>query len=214
MLRIQRPTAARGLRGFTLIELIAVMLIISILAVFLVPQVPVWVDRARVTACQANLSEIGKGFREYEMKFERLPSESGVRFFAQLISKGVFENTGPAAKKLTCPGVDINSLSIADLEPTEWFSDLELVDGASSSYAGRDCKNHPLRKMVGTEALVADDNDPDMNHRSATLVLMGDNNVIRHELEVLREKGLLGPDEILRVGPDSQLEVLRKLTLD
>jgi len=206
--------ARRAQRGFTLIELLAVMLIISILAVFLVPQVPKWIDQANVTACRANLREIGMGVTSYRTKYGRLPSESGVRFFAELITAGVFENTVSAARKLTCPGVDIGALETKDMEPTEWFTDLDMLTGGYSSYAGRDCKNHPLRTLNGTHALVADDNDPEMNHDTTTLVLMGDNTVTSHELLDLRKKGLLGPEEILLVGPDSQIEELRKLSLD
>ncbi len=201
-------------RAFTLIELLAVMLIISILMVFLVPQVPKWIDQAEVTACRQNLKEIYNGVLGYRTKYDRLPGESGVKFFGELVSKGVFENTVSAARKLTCPGVDIGALEIRDLEPTEWFADLELVNGGYSAYAGRDSKNYPLRRLSGTEALVGDDNDPEMNHSTTTLVLMGDGNVVAYEVFTLREKGLLGPDEILIVGPDSQIEELRKLSLD
>ena len=48
--------------GFTLIELLAVILIISILMTFLLPRIPVFIDKGEVTACQANMREIYSGF--------------------------------------------------------------------------------------------------------------------------------------------------------
>ncbi|HVS18656.1 MAG TPA: type II secretion system protein [Planctomycetota bacterium] len=204
-------------RGFTLIELLAVIMIIGILSVFLIPRIPEAIDAAKVTACDQNLKEIYKGLMLYDQKFGNLPSHGGVRFFTDLVTRKVYENVPGTAKKLTCPGVKTNSLaSLTGLPPEQWFADAEAIDGDSSSYAGRDIKEYPLRKFPGSgrEPLVADDNDPEMNHRTQTLVLYDDGNVERMEIMLLVESGELGEDESLIVGPDSQVEVLRKLSLD
>ena len=185
------------------------------LATFLLPKIPEAIDQAKVTGCRANLTEIYKGFLMYEAKFKRLPKKSntGVRFFAILIESGTWENSETSANKLTCPGVDVGVLTIGDLPEEEWFSDIDLVDGSYSTYAGRNCEEHPLRKFPGkgTEPLVADDNDPEMNHRSSTVVLFADQSVQTYELYDLQNEGVIGEDEILIVGPESQLEELRKL---
>lgn len=210
------PQRARA-AGFTLIELLTVILIIGILVAALTPRLIDAINRAKVTACKANLGEIYKGMIAFKTKFERAPNESGVRFFAELIASDTWENAPAAAKKLTCPSVETASLlGIAGKDPMEWFKDLNAVDADCSAYAGRNCKEFPLRRFPpgATEALIADDNDPEMNHAGgSTCVLMGDGTVQEFTLYDLKKQGLVGEDEtILLIGPDSPVEALQKLT--
>jgi general secretion pathway protein G len=207
----------RARRGFTLIELLAVILIIGILMAFLVPQIPAAIDRAEVTACRKNLGVISEALIIHYNKYKELPSESGARFVASPITRKVWENTKQNAERLTCPGVSKAALANqADHSPDEWFADPELIDGQSTSYAGRDLKNHPLRKFPGSgkEPLIADDNDGGMNHKTETCVLYADGTVGTLDLVTLEEQGVLGKDELLLVGADSQVEELTKLSLD
>lgn len=204
--------------GFTLIELLAVILIIGILIAFLTPMVNDSIRTARVTACSANLTNVYSGLQMYYIKYNEMPKHGGVKFFAALIAREALENTKANNEKLTCPGVDKNALpNLVDVDWSEWYKDLEKVDGDSSAYAGRDLKNHPLRQWPppGTEPLIADDNEGGMNHGTSTNVLYGNGTVIKYELVELREKGTLGPDDqVLTVGPESPVEDLTKFTLD
>lgn len=202
--------------GFTLIELLAVILIIGILATALTPMVIEALDQAEVTACSRNLQKIHGGILIYKTKYGKLPRKSGVKYFAELYSMRALENTKTNAELLTCPGVDQGGLSIADYPWEEWWTDLEMVDGSYSAYAGRDCKNHPLRKLSGNEPLVCCDNDGSGNHSTATNVLYGDGSVQAFELmDLIENQGILTEDDdYVPVGPDSPIEALQKISLD
>jgi hypothetical protein len=167
------------------------------------------------------MREMYKGFMAYKMSFDRAPHQSGVKFFAELVSSGVWDNSKSSAKRLICPGVDVGALpGIVDKPETEWFNQLDQVNGDCSSYAGRDCKTNPLRAFPATskDALVADDNVGDGvrgNHRRATVVLYGDGSVETLEINDLKKAGLVTEDAtVLEVGPGSPREDLRKLSLD
>jgi prepilin-type N-terminal cleavage/methylation domain-containing protein len=207
--------------GFTLLELMVVILIISILATFLIPRITSAIERAEVTACQANLRAINQGLIEYRTKYSKLPNGSGVAFFASIIADKVWNAEQATSKQMSCPAVDQSMLTPAQdgLPLKDWYKDLDQIDGGYSSYAGRDLKRHPLRKHPSTEdeAIVADDNDGGANHGTTTNVLWGNGIVIPLEVVELQKDGTLPPgDDILyiTVGPDSEVESLRKLSLD
>lgn len=220
----EAPTPSRpfaSLRaGFTLLELMVVILIISILATFLVPRIVSAVERAEVTACQANLQDIGKGLIEYRTKYNRLPDGSGVAFFTSLIADKVWPAERATTKRMFCPAVDQNFLAPSQegLKLEEWYVDAKQVSGDWSTYAGRNTRQHPLRKFPGSEsdALVADDNDPEANHGTTTNVLWGNGTVFALELLDLKKDGTIPDVEditFITVGPDSPVEALQKLTL-
>jgi len=202
--------------AFTLIELLAVMAIIGVLAAFLLPKIPEMLDKADVTACEKNMQEIYGGIVLYKSNRKRLPNESGVHFFTSLVTSKTWENTKTSAQKLTCPGVDVGALTIGAIDdPEEWYDDKDAIDGTYSAYAGRDTIEYPLRKLSGKEPLVADDNDGGPNHRIMTNVLYGDGSVNAFDLAIEQEKGTVGEDEEwITVGPDSPIEDLQKMSLD
>lgn len=60
-------------KNFTLIELLAVIAIIGILAAALVGGVGAAIDRANAAACQANLTTLGKSMVQYKMDYRYFP---------------------------------------------------------------------------------------------------------------------------------------------
>jgi len=216
--RLAARAARRARAGFTLIELLAVMLILGLLMTFLIPRITEAVDQAKVTACRKNLLDIYANLMIYDQKFDDIPQKSGVRFFADLVGRKVLEATKSTSKKLTCPGVKASALEgLRGLPLDEWYKDQERIDGQFSAYAGRDMDHYPLKKFPGSgkEPLVADDNDGgEPNHTTTTLVLYADGSVNAYEQALLEEDGTLQEDEYLLVGPESQVEELRKLSLD
>jgi len=73
-----RPS--RAARGFTLIELMVVLVIIGVLAALIVPNVLDRTDDARVTAAQADVHNIMQALKLYKLDNQRYPTaEQGLQ---------------------------------------------------------------------------------------------------------------------------------------
>ena len=169
-----------------------------------------------IEECKSNLRSIFTGLNGYRREHEQWPEQTGVAFFAELISSGYWENTEANARLLTCPGVDISKLGIAGRSPESWFNDLSTVNGESSSYAGRDAKKFRLSSLSGPGgSLMACDNSHGPNHDNVTNVLMSDGSILSLELASEIEFGNVpaGITELV-VGPSSTIEELKTLSLD
>ena len=70
----QALTARRASRGFTLLELMVVIVIIGVLAALIAPKVLENVDRAKITAAQADISNLMNALKMYKLDNGRYPS--------------------------------------------------------------------------------------------------------------------------------------------
>src|SRR5690606_6614732 len=78
-------------RGFTLIELMVVLLFIAVLAALIVPNVIGAADEARVTAARTDITNISGALKRYRLDNQRYPAAE--RGLAALINRA---SSGPA----------------------------------------------------------------------------------------------------------------------
>lgn len=89
-------------KGFTLIELMVVVLIIGILVAIAIPVFSSTADKARLGACEANLRTIDGAIAQYQAEYSSDPADPTALVTAQ------FLRTEP-----TCPHTDTTDYTIA-----------------------------------------------------------------------------------------------------
>lgn len=101
-LRIARPPRARHVQGFTLIELMVVLVIIGVLAALIVPNVLDRADDARVTAARTDVNNLMQALKLYRLDNQRYPTaEQGLDALVRKPATGtVPPNWRPYLEKL------------------------------------------------------------------------------------------------------------------
>jgi len=70
-----RDKRVKNRSGFTMVELMAVLIIIGLLATLVVTKVATKIDQARVTTTRANLKTLHSAVNQFKMDTGRFPSE-------------------------------------------------------------------------------------------------------------------------------------------
>jgi general secretion pathway protein G len=75
-----KPNQPKAARGFTLIEMMVVVVIIGILAALVVPKLLGRADDARITAAKSDIASIMQGLKLYKLDNQRYPTtEQGLQ---------------------------------------------------------------------------------------------------------------------------------------
>ncbi len=202
-------------RGFTLIELLIVIGIIGLLIGVALPTYTAFQDRAKVTMCKKNLQEIGNALEIYKQgnggKWPMMEDKNGKKKrlggFQLVLAPWHFKTItqdDKYSKIFICPGAAQEHDNSGGMD----YEDFEDVGPLSVSYTGRDMSQFPVnRNDPVKDALVADHNYQQSNHRNKTNVLWGDCRTISDfDIGNYESAG-----DNLMVGPDSPVEVLREL---
>jgi general secretion pathway protein G len=101
MYKMYDPAHFRKLRarGFTLLELLVVMVIIGLLAGFVAPRYFAQVGKSRVKAARAQIDALDKALEQYRLDVGRLPSTEEGLTALQVAPQGVTNWEGPYLKK-------------------------------------------------------------------------------------------------------------------
>lgn len=211
-----------GRSGFTLMEMLVVILIIGILSSFLVVNVPQWLDRANMTASESNMRELYQHFISYQEDHNgSYPKDNGCKFLLRLWKDGYLEKTEKNAKRFFSPKMAYDEWVETDVSETtsivEYLNDWENISQGYLSYAGfdtggdRDIRRQ-LSKNPGKTAIIS---DAMMFHRTAILYLTADgekHRLMRSDIE--DRTGLNLDEEEPVIGPGSELTELTTVSVN
>lgn len=212
--------------GFTLLEMMVVIVIIGILSTYLVVNAPQWFDKANATASERNMTRLYQYLTEYRQNNNMSwPSESGQRFILKPWKDGLIEKTEQQALAFFSPaytyedcaqdmGIDPKSMTIV-----EYLNNWDAIGPGYTSYAGfngsadKDARLQ-LKRNPGSVAIVS---DALMVHRFGVIYMTADSathRLLREEIEEQTGLDLNDDTVIFRPGPGCGVKVLETVSND
>ncbi|MSR48144.1 MAG: prepilin-type N-terminal cleavage/methylation domain-containing protein [Planctomycetes bacterium] len=217
----RRATRRAGLRGgFTLVELLAAMAILSLLAGLAITMIPKALAMGHETACKEQLRSTATTMKIWvdTRRDGKWPRERGIKFLLGMVKDGFIE--GRALNSFVCPGTDDETIDPNDpaKTPGSGLTDWDNLNPDCISYAGRDNVAHALNKAkLDNEVIASDDNwfgqEGRPNHGDVVLVVYADSSIGQKKLSDYKDQIPEGQDW-LPVGPESPDEDLKKLAFD
>jgi len=209
-------------KGFTLLEMMVVIMIIGILSGSLIVLVPEMVDKANMTANEKNMSRIYEFMIAYRMEHNQAwPKDDGQRFFLRLWKDRYVDRTERNARIFFNPKEGPGVILDEGVKVEDYLDDWDAIGPGYTSYAGfNDNGDRAMRrKLMRDPGHVAILSDAELIHRTAIVYLTGDG--ATHRLlfpELAAEQGLV-LDELLEpgmvmAGPGSIAPVLESVTND
>ncbi len=202
-------------KGFTLIEMLVVISIISLLAIFLLPNVLGASERASQLADQKNLQEIYSNLRLYKDKRKHYPLHGGHKLLLGPWVDGIIEKSDLNRDRYFRPGTnDPYALSLRQTPLNELWVRYDDLSSSDTHYAGLNKKETIAIERAGTP-IAGTDNELGRTWNDGTIhILMGDGTVKALMKVDLVEYGWPQDDNAdyaYPVGPDSGHPLLQKL---
>ena len=202
--------------GFTLIELMVVIAIISLLAVALLPQVVGSQEAANRAADQANLRYHYQLLFQYKDRYKHSPRGGGSQFVLDPWVRRVCEHTEQNFERYWTPGIeDDHPRVLREQGLDNIWQTVDDISSLDTHYAGRAAEHKRGKLWSGKEPLMSNDNEFGPAFLDQTIhVLMGDGSVKELFFDPdLMDAGYAGDgvEEWFPVGADSPLELLQKL---
>jgi len=211
----------RGKRGFTLLEMMVVIMIIGILSTSLVVMVPEFIDRAQMTASEKNMRDIYAAMLMYQEDHNgSWPRDDGQRFFLRLWKDRYLDRTEKNAQKFFSPRDSFNNYVPEGVSVEEYLDDWDNIGPGSTSYAGFNTGGDRLlrRKLVKNPGNTVILSDAYLVHRNAVVYMTADGATHRLLMADLAERVGMDLDELLEMGiepgPGCIAEELRMVTND
>jgi prepilin-type N-terminal cleavage/methylation domain-containing protein len=197
-------------KGFTLMEMMVVLVIIGILSSALMPAINKALDSAKMTASERNMTKMFQDLVMYRTNGGGTvwPRENGPEFLLAPWRAKIFEHTPKNADVYFSPSLPFEEIVMEkDLDIVDYldgpigaYGEPNVISYAGFTMDGDSSVRKALNRSPGSITIAS---DSEWVHRSAIIYMRGDGAVARYPaLEIEAETGLeFDSEEIFAPGP-------------